>query len=134
MMRKATGSLLLAFAVTGCEVDPGIGPDHYPNPEPNPPTITGLVAGNGQIAVSFTPGSANGSGSIIEHGATCKPASGNGNGNSGTSSPIVVSGLLNGTEYTCTAVAIASNPFAGSPAISKPSNAMTATPVAPPDA
>jgi hypothetical protein len=133
-MRNITRPLLLSLAVAACTspIDDGGDPNRYPNTDPNPPMITGVVAGNAQITVSFTLGSATGSGSITQHAVTCKPATGNGNGNSGSASPIVVTGLTNGTEYTCTAVAIQSNPFIGTSTVSKPSNAMTATPVAPP--
>jgi hypothetical protein len=132
-MRNITRPILLSLAIVACTspTDNGGDPNRYPHSDPNPPMITAAVAGNAQISVSFTSGSATGSGTITQHAVTCKPATGDGKGNSGTASPIVVAGLTNGTEYTCTAVAIQSNPFTNT-TVSKPSNAMTATPLAPP--
>jgi CHRD domain/Bacterial Ig-like domain (group 3)/Divergent InlB B-repeat domain len=64
---------------------------------PDAPTAVSAVAGNAQITVSFTPPPANG---VVDYTATCGTVS-----QVGTTSPIVVSVLTNGTTYTCTVVA-----------------------------
>ncbi|QTN28811.1 M6 family metalloprotease domain-containing protein [Rhodoferax sp. AJA081-3] len=62
---------------------------------PTAPAIGTVVAGNFSATVAFTPG-ALGSGALIGYTADC-----GGNTATGTSSPIVVAGLNNGTAYTC---------------------------------
>ena len=66
---------------------------------PGAPTITGVTAGSGQVTVSFTPPASNGGAAISGYTATSTPGGFTG---SGSSSPIVVSGLANGTAYTFT--------------------------------
>lgn len=66
--------------------------------EPPPtPTIGTAVAGDAQASVAFTPGAANGSPATANYVATSTPGGLTG---SGTSSPITVAGLTNGTPYT----------------------------------
>jgi alpha-tubulin suppressor-like RCC1 family protein len=62
---------------------------------PNAPTIGTATAGNASISVGFTPG-APGSGTLINYTADCGGVT-----NTGGSSPITVTGLTNGTSYTC---------------------------------
>jgi hypothetical protein len=62
---------------------------------PTAPTIGTTTADSGSISVAFTPG-AIGSGTLINYTADC-----GGIANTGNSSPITVSGLTNGTAYTC---------------------------------
>ena len=66
---------------------------------PGAPTNVGAVAGNSAIVVSFTAPTSTGSGAITGYLATCNPGD---NKSIGTASPITVSGLTNGTTYTCT--------------------------------
>ena len=69
---------------------------------PNAPTSISAVAGNTQATVSFTPPTNNGGSAIIGYTVTSNP------GNitkTGTSSPLIVTGLTNGTSYTFTVVA-----------------------------
>lgn len=66
---------------------------------PSAPTITSVTAGNGQISVAFSAGATNGS-TVSQYTASC-----GGVNNTGTSSPIVVSGLTNGIARTCTVTA-----------------------------
>jgi bacillolysin len=66
---------------------------------PQPPTITSLEPGDGEILVRFSPGSDGGS-AITSYTVTC-----NGVSASGSSSPITVTGLENGTTYSCTVTA-----------------------------
>lgn len=68
---------------------------------PAAPTIGTATAGNGQASVSFTPGS-NGGSAITSFTVTSSPGGFTG---SGSSSPITVSGLSNGTAYTFTVTA-----------------------------
>ncbi|MEP7156577.1 MAG: hypothetical protein ABI905_12440, partial [Betaproteobacteria bacterium] len=88
-----------------------------PRTVPGAPTIGTATAGNAQISVTFSaPGSTGGS-AITGYSATCGGIS-----NSGTSSPIVVSGLTNGTSYTCTVAALNA---AGTGVSSAASNSVT---------
>jgi hypothetical protein len=73
---------------------------------PSAPTNVVAVSGNASATVSFVPGSV-GSGSLIRYEASCGKVS-DGSWSStnlttatGTSSPITVSGLSNGTAYYC---------------------------------
>lgn len=63
---------------------------------PSAPTISSVTAGNGQISVAFSAGATNGA-TVSQHTATCGSLS-----NTGTSSPIVVTGLTNGVSRNCT--------------------------------
>lgn len=63
---------------------------------PSAPTITSVTAGNGQVSVDFSAGDTNGS-TVSQYTASC-----GGVNATGTSSPIVVSGLTNGIARTCT--------------------------------
>jgi sugar lactone lactonase YvrE len=84
---------------------------------PSTPTIGTAVAGHTQISVAFTPTS-NG-GLTAMYTATCGAQSA-----TGYASPVVVTGLTNGTSYTCTVVAFN---FFGASAPSTPSNSATPT-------
>jgi hypothetical protein len=63
---------------------------------PAAPTIGTASPANNSASVAFTPG-AIGSGTLLNHTADC----GGGHTNTGSSSPIVVSGLSNGVQSTC---------------------------------
>jgi len=68
---------------------------------PGAPTIGGAVGGDTQASISFTAPANNGGSSITQYNATCAP-SGSG---SNSASPIIVTGLLNNTQYTCSVTA-----------------------------
>lgn len=93
---------------------------------PDPPTNVTAVRGNTQVSVEFQPPLVNGGDPITAYTVTASPG---GATATGPSSPLVVTGLTNGTPYTFTVVATNG---VGSSASSAVSNA--ATPATTPDA
>ncbi len=78
---------------------------HFPAPPatlPGVPTIGTVTFGNGQATVSFTTPVSNGGSAITTYTVTSSPGGLTG---TGTTSPIVVTGLTNGTAYTFTVTA-----------------------------
>lgn len=73
-----------------------------PAPVPGAPSAVSAVAGDGQVAVAFTPPASNGGANITGYTVTSNPGGLTG---AGTASPIVVTGLANGTAYTFTVTA-----------------------------
>lgn len=69
---------------------------------PGPPVITGAVAGNGLAAISFSPPASDGGAPISGYTATCNPGAITA---ARAASPITVTGLTNGTAYTCSVTA-----------------------------
>jgi hypothetical protein len=92
---------------------------------PDAPTGPSATSGTGQGTVSFTPGAAHCS-PVSSYTVTASPG---GRTATGSGSPITVTGLVNGTNYTFTVTA--TNPI-GTGAASAPSNQITTT--APPSA
>jgi len=88
---------------------------------PGAPTIGTATAGDTQITVSFTAPSDNGGATITDYKVTCGAVTESG---TQTTSPVVVTGLTNGTAYTCTVKATNS---AGDSAASSVSNSATPT-------
>lgn len=70
-----------------------------PSTVPSAPTNVKATRGNAQASVSFSPPLDNGGAAIINYAVSVNPG---GQIVTGTASPIVVSGLLNGTSYTFT--------------------------------
>jgi hypothetical protein len=68
---------------------------------PQAPTINSLTRGSGQVSVGFSPNATGGS-AITSYTATSSPG---GFTASGSSSPLLVTGLTNGTSYTFTVTA-----------------------------
>jgi trimeric autotransporter adhesin len=102
-----------------------------PSTVPDAPTGATAAAGNASASVSFTPGSDEGS-PITSYTVTATDSTNPANGgqtDSGTSSPITVSGLTNGDSYTFTVTATNAD---GTGSASDPSNAVTPSTV--PDA
>jgi hypothetical protein len=69
---------------------------------PGAPIIGTATAGNASAVVAFTPPGSNGGAAIDNYRATCNPGSVTG---TGSASPINVTGLTNGTTYSCTVAA-----------------------------
>tara|TARA_R100000781_G_scaffold73051_1_gene45647 strand:- start:1852 stop:3069 length:1218 start_codon:yes stop_codon:yes gene_type:complete len=78
---------------------------------PNAPTIS-VTPGNQQVSVAFTNPSDVGGGAITSYTATAI-ASGVSTGVTSSSSPVVITGLTNGTSYSVTG--LANNAFGASP-------------------
>ncbi|MDQ1478833.1 MAG: hypothetical protein QOE62_4062, partial [Actinomycetota bacterium] len=72
---------------------------------PAPPTIGTATRGNASATVTFTPPSDVGGSSITSYTATCSAAGGATGYQTGSGSPLVVSGLTNGKSYTCSVTA-----------------------------
>ncbi|QJR15103.1 beta strand repeat-containing protein [Usitatibacter palustris] len=70
-----------------------------PFTNPAAPSITSATPGNAQVTIVFTPPTANGS-PILDYTANC-----GGTTATAATSPITVTGLANGTAYTCTVLA-----------------------------
>lgn len=86
---------------------------------PGAPTVGTATAGDTQASVTFTAPASNGGSSITGYTVTASVGGATG---TGSSSPIVVTGLANGTAYTFTVTA---TNFAGTGAASVASNAVT---------
>ena len=95
-------TIMLCATLSACGGGGG-GGSATPTP-PGAPTIGAVTAGNGSIAVSFTPPASSGSSPIIDYVATCT-ASGSTRSQTGATSPITVTGLTNGTTYSCSVTA-----------------------------
>ncbi len=85
---------------------------------PGPPTSVSATAGNASATVAFAPPASNGGSPITSY----KVVSSGGQAVTGTSSPITVTGLTNGTTYTFQVSAINA---IGTGAPSSPSNGVT---------
>lgn len=94
--------------------------------EPSAPTIGTAVAGNAQATVSFAVPSSNGGSAITGYTVTANPG---GKTATGTTSPITVTGLSNGTAYTFT---VRAQNAIGLGAASSASNTVTPTAVTAP--
>lgn len=86
---------------------------------PGAPTSVSATAGNAQATVSFTAPASDGGSSITGYTVTSSPGSITA---SGSSSPIVVTGLTNGTPYTFTVQAVN---IVGAGTASDPSGSVT---------
>lgn len=91
---------------------------------PTAPTAVSAVAGAGQATVTFTPPSNAVAAGVTGYTATSTDSTHSGNGGqtaSGSSSPIIVTGLTNGDSYVFTVVALSPN---GNSSASTASNAV----------
>ncbi len=87
---------------------------------PGAPVIGGVAGSNGAVTVTFTLPSGDGGSPTTAYNATCGAQS-----NTGTASPIAVSGLTNGAGVTCTVTA--SNAFGMSSASTASASVTPAT-------
>ena len=69
---------------------------------PGAPMIGSTFPGNGQASFAFTEPASNGGSQITSYTATCNPGA---IGSSSMSSPITVTGLTNGVNYSCAVTA-----------------------------
>ncbi|MFM7433264.1 MAG: fibronectin type III domain-containing protein, partial [Gammaproteobacteria bacterium] len=89
---------------------------------PGSPTGITIATGNGTLTVSFAAPGSSGSSAIIDYTASCT-GGGATRTATGTSSPLTVTNLANGTSYSCSVTA------RNSVGSSAASNAVTGTPV-----
>jgi hypothetical protein len=90
---------------------------------PQAPTLISAMRGDGSASLDFTAPSNNGGSPILDYTATCGTQS-----TTGATSPLLVSGLSNGVQVSCSVTA--RNAIGSSPA----SNALSTTPAAVPAA
>lgn len=107
------------FAMPGPEEAPGISANASrnqlagllgflwgrPATTPEAPVLTGLYAGNRQLRLRFTAPAYNGGADIAAYTARCTPDGGSPVTATGTASPIVITGLVNGVSYGCSVTA-----------------------------
>lgn len=72
-----------------------------PFTSPGSPTVDSATPGDGTVTVAFSPPADDGGNDVTGYTLDC----GAGGNVSGASSPLTLSGLTNGTEYTCTVTA-----------------------------
>jgi hypothetical protein len=92
---------------------PAPGPSPAPSPAPTPtpsgtpdaPIGLTAIAGEAQISLAFAPPARSGNSAITRYSAACT-ASGITTQASGSSSPLVVAGLVNGRLHSCTVSAV----------------------------
>jgi hypothetical protein len=113
------GALLSASRTSGDSLTGGLSnPFDVIATAPGAPTGITAVQVQGGIKVTFTPPASNGGSPITGYTVTCNPGAITG---SGTASPIVVTGLINNTPYTCNVRAVNA---IGSGAVSSPSGSV----------
>ncbi len=91
---------------------------------PGAPTVGSATAGSGQASVGFTAPSSTGSAAITSYTVSCITGTSPAVTASGSSSPIIVTGLTNALTYSCTVTAT------NSVGTSAASSAVSVTPVA----
>jgi len=133
-LQRALSSALLMATLSSCGGGGGSGATTPTTPTtPTPPATvstpgapTGVTAtvGNATLTIAFTAPSSNGGATITGYTVTCT-AGANSKTATGSASPISVTGLTNGTNYSCSVTATNS---AGTGAAS---TSVTATPAAP---
>lgn len=104
---------------------------------PDAPEAVSAVPGNGSATISFAPPASNGGSPVTSYLARCSSQSQPERSASGSSSPLLVSGMVNGSVYNCTVTASnaqgtspASVPVSVTPAAGASSGFTLSTPVA----
>ncbi|WP_342117166.1 YHYH protein [Pseudoduganella sp. OTU4001] len=100
---SATNALGRGAASASVTVTP-VEPNLPPATVPGAPTIGAATAGNGSASIAFTAPASNGGAAITGYTASCTGGGGTRTG-SGAASPISVTGLSNGTAYSCSVTA-----------------------------
>lgn len=123
-LRSGVSYTFTVTATNAVGTGPGSAPSNTVVPlaaptVPGAPTAVVALAGNGQAAVSFAAPAADGGRPITGYTVTASPG---GLTAAGLASPIVISGLSNGTAYSFT---VAARNAVGSGAPSAPSSAVT---------
>jgi hypothetical protein len=97
-------TLLAPVVLTACGGDDDSTDTTITSSVPGAPTIGAAAAGNASASIAFTAPSSSGSSAITAYTATCTTGTVSQTG-TGTASPVTVSGLTNGTTYSCTVTA-----------------------------
>ncbi|MBK7713275.1 MAG: fibronectin type III domain-containing protein [Bacteroidales bacterium] len=97
---------VIAKNASGNSLPSSVSNSVTPSTVPGAPAIGTVTGGNAQATVSFTAPGSNGGSVITGYVVTSNPG---GFTASGTASPIIVTGLANGTSYTFTVVATNTN-------------------------
>ncbi len=80
--------------------------------KPDAPVIGISTGADSQVSVGFTPSASSGGRPIMNYTATCNPGNFTG---TGSTSPVVVAGLTNGMQYTCSVTATNTQPLTSDP-------------------
>lgn len=121
-LTNGTSYSVVAYAVNLIGTGPGSAPvSGTPATVPNAPILFGILSGNGQLSVGFCLPVPDGGSPITSYQCTATSA-GSSITQSGTTSPVVITGLANNTSYS---VVIRAVNIVGS---SVPSNTLPGTP------
>jgi len=121
-LTNGTSYSVVAYAVNLIGTGPGSAPvSGTPGTVPNAPVLFGILSGNGQLSVGFCLPVPDGGSPITSYQCTATSA-GSSITQSGTTSPVVITGLANNTSYS---VVIRAINIIGS---SAPSNTVPGTP------
>ena len=101
LSRQMLSAAVCALGLVACG---GGGSNSSAVTVPGAPTIGASTAGNASASIAFSAPASNGGASITAYTATCVSGSNSSTG-TGTTSPIAVSGLANGTVYNCSVTA-----------------------------
>ena len=101
---KPSVTFLLSALLIACGGGGGSGDTNPSASVPGAPTSVVATPSDGSASIAFSAPSSNGGSAITAYNATCTGAGATKTG-TGTASPVVVSGLNNGSTYTCTVAA-----------------------------
>jgi type II secretory pathway pseudopilin PulG len=72
---------------------------------PSAPAITGSVAGNGELSLTFNAPTSTGGAAILDYLSTCTDPSGAETARTTSTSPVLITGLTNEVNYSCVVAA-----------------------------